>query len=128
MRNRDQNRAMNAYGKVEAVSKQHDQPFGKKYGSICLKFPAMIQYNGLCQAVAFHQAKAAKQEYSRLFLSDLAKVVYADDTKDLEALAGAARSLDSAPYQWLTRETMHCAVWFKRYAEAVLRVEPGEEE
>jgi hypothetical protein len=31
------------------------------------------------------------------------------------------------PYMWLTRQTLSALEWFKRFAQSVLKVDPGEE-
>lgn len=131
MATRDQARAAAAYEKIAAQA-QSPEKFKKKYGGLCLKFPAMIQQNGLCQALAFLEAKAAGKENPQesehaLFLRDLAQVVLANGTATGGRLAQLARTEPLGRYQWLTMETRECAVWMKRYAEAVLRVQAGEE-
>ena len=44
------------------------------------------------------------------------------------ALTEAARTAKLLEYQQLTREALKCAQWFKRYAEAVLKVQAGGDE
>ena len=132
MPNREQKRAELAYGKIAEVAERKNEAFQKKYGGVCLKMPAMIQQNGLCQAVAFYQAKAADTSNApdsnerKLYLLHLAQAVLGGAaTRD--QLAERTRSGSMGEYQGLTREAMQCAIWFKRYAEAVLRVQPGED-
>lgn len=133
MPNRDQKRAQDSFQSIGQVHDTKQEPFHKKYGGLCLKFPAMIQQNGLCQAVAFLEAKGADDNAAsdsnehKLYLRDLARIVLCRENAAGSDLAGEARTATLNSYQRLTRETLHCAVWMKRYAEAVLRVKPGEE-
>jgi len=42
------------------------------------------------------------------------------DQRTRQQLATFARTKPFGEYQWLSREAMECAVWFKRYAEALI--------
>ena len=132
MPNREQTRAEIAFKKITEVAEWQKEAFQKKYGGVCLKMPAMIQQSGLCQAVAFYQAKAADTSNApdsnerKLYLGHFAEAVLGERaTRD--QLGEQTRSCSMGEYQRLTREATQCAIWFKRYAEAVLRVQPGED-
>lgn len=126
---RDQKRAQAAY---RAVSDAKSQAWRKDYGRQCLRLPALIHQCGLCQAIAFFQAKGGEvgdkkgKEYFHQVLQDLAVVSGLE--RSAEKFAERARSEDMKTYQWMTGEAMASAQWLKRYAEAVLKVEPGGED
>ncbi len=124
MRTRQQERAAEAYRRVVAVK---DGGSGKteleQYGRQCLRLPAMIQQAGLCQAVAFLQAKAKSSPQSpfAMALTDLAGVMGEAD------LPRTAREANLVAYLQLTREALRSAEWMKRYAEAELKARPGDD-
>ena len=115
---REQQRAAAAYKRVKTRD--------KKYGRQCLRLPALIHQCGLCQALAFLEAKELHE-----VLDDLAWVIWASDDEENRpkgpALADKARGTGMAEYQWLSREALKSAQWLKRYSEAVLKVKPGED-
>ena len=101
--------AEKAYAKVKAV----ENTIGEEdYGRFCKGFPALIHSAGLCQAVAFAEAKE-KDKY----LEDLAAVL----GKNKDDLAHTSRLVDVVEYQQLSRDAMAVATWLKRYAEALLK-------
>lgn len=121
---RDQERAHAAY---QAVSRANTRKDKDHYGRQCLRLPALIHQCGLCQTIAFFQAKGGetgeKKEHFRNVLEDLAAVSRLGE--DATELAQKAREEDMKTYQWMTREALASAQWLKRYAEAVLKVESG---
>jgi len=117
---RDQERAQTAYSRVDDVRKDASPGgrYAKEYRTQCLHLPALIHHCGLCQALAFLQAKGAGAEGKKHFqqiLNDLATV-----SKRAE-LPAKARTADVQEYQRMTMEAMACAEWLKRYAEALLK-------
>ena len=111
---RDQTRAKIAFDRVDAASRE---TFKDKYGRLCLRLPSLIQYNGLCQALAFLESKG-KPEHRRL-LDDLAATT--QKATNGAALTNLARTEPGAGYMRLTDEALRCSVFLKRYAEAVLK-------
>lgn len=128
---RDQKRAQAAY-KVVSQANDRGESWRKNYGRQCLRLPALIHQCGLCQALAFFQAKGGEvgdkkgKEYFHQVLQDLATVSGLEETA--AKLAERSWSEDMKTYQWMTREAMASAQWLKRYAEAVLKVESGGED
>jgi len=120
MQTRQQQRAADAYARVNAMLGQAKQ---KDYGRLCLHLPALIHQCGLCQTVAFLQAKPKDKAESAHFkvLADLAGVMKTQN------LPQAARDGQLGEYLQLSREAMRSAEWMKRYAEAVLKVELGDD-
>jgi CRISPR-associated protein Cmr5 len=114
---RDQVWAQRASARVSA---RQPEPWGKKYGIQCLHLPAMIHQCGLCQALTFLEAKA-KDEHLAL-LDDLAAAL---GFGTRAVLVDRARSSALTAYQQMSREALGCSNYFKRYAEAIIRVELG---
>lgn len=120
---REQQRAYGAHQRVSAVA----PGMREEYGRQCLHLPALIHESGLCQALAFMEAKGAnpkKPHFMRL-LEDLAAV--GDLGASAAVMTKRAREAELAEYQHMTREALACAQWFKRYAEAVLKAELGSD-
>ena len=119
MPTRNQQRAVGAYKTIAALHERLGQEeFKAKYGGICLKAPAMIQQNGLCQAISFYEAKAGgaspETDERALYLRDLSRLTFANDNALASTLADRTRNGDLNAYLLLSREVMQCAVWLKR--------------
>lgn len=124
---RDQQRAQTAYDSVLRVhDSTREQKWKEGYGRQCLRLPALIHECGLCQTVAFLESKAkGKQDtYFYQVLTDLA--ITSRPSSAVEVFSEKVRSSPMKGYQWMTREAMVCAQWLKRYAEAILKVDPTE--
>ncbi len=124
---RTQERAQAAF---KAVMEIKGEKWSDDYGRQCLNLPALIHQCGLCQALAFLVAKGADEEkkpYFKKLLNDLALTSKLSDIRDWETLTQQSREVRMQEYQRMSREILSCALWFKRYAEAVLKVEPGGE-
>jgi len=87
-----------------------------EYASFARAFPALIHDAGLCQAVAFAQAKGKGSGPQSLVLEDVALTMQLDLTAD--QLANKARICNVTEYLRLTRLAMEAAGWIKRYVEA----------
>lgn len=133
MQTRDQVRAAGAFEKIKEIKSTTSPEFSVKYGGLCLKMPTLVQQNGLCQAVSFYEAKSDendpdhRENEQSLYLRDLSRLVLKDNSATVAILAARARGDDFVNYLQLSREVMQCALWLKRYAEAVLRVKAGAE-
>jgi CRISPR-associated protein Cmr5 len=119
MKTKEQKRAVAAHAAVKGME---NNPLAKEYSQICLDLPFLILKNGLCQTVAYYEAKGCKKKQYEYLLRDMAKVC-AEQTGP--AYAESVRNAEVAEYQHMTHEALACAQWFKRYAEAVLKAEPG---
>ncbi len=122
---REQERAQAAFQLISEVEKQK---WKQEYGRQCLHLPALIHQCGLCQTLAFLEAKGAdeKKPWFRVLLNHLGSLTKI--ASDWRGLTNEVRNAPLLRYQWMTRETLACAQWLKRYAEAVLKVQLGEEE
>jgi CRISPR-associated protein Cmr5 len=120
---RDQNRAQAAWRKIDdGRALAGDGRYGDDYKTQCRKLPALIHNCGLCQALAFLEAKGAGTDggiHFRQVLNDLASV--SGLAEDGPKLATKARTANVREYQRMTTEAMASAEWLKRYAEAALK-------
>lgn len=97
--------------------------FVHEYGQLCHRFPSLVLTNGLRLAVAFFKAKGAGEKSGSVFLLYLRHIGQAvghDFGGD-----GECALPQNAEYLHLSRKVLSASVWFKRYAEAVLKVEQG---
>lgn len=113
--------AQKVYEKVEGRL-DLDTSEREEYGSMAHKFPVLVRQAGLIQALAFVHTRD-KDAHKRL-LEDLAEVV-ADQPAD--AFIRRCRQADLTTYMWFTRQVLSALEWFKRLAQSVLEVDPGEE-
>jgi CRISPR-associated protein Cmr5 len=124
MKTREQHRAYDAYEKVLA---RESSPHKADYGRVCVHLPEMIHRNGLCQTVAFLEAKGGGAKPKPWFIEALTDL--ADITKLAprpQEFPAAVRGAQLTEYQRFTREALACAQWLKRYAEAVLKVDASQ--
>lgn len=110
------------------------------YGGLCHSFPVMVRTCGLCQAIAFSRAKAGEDKDSRekahallrakagerkdprkeaheLLLEHVAKVL--DVQGDLLTVV---RDASASDYMLYTRRILSAWLYFKRFAESILKV------
>jgi CRISPR-associated protein Cmr5 len=132
MQTRDQKLAAAVYERVANVKEAPDKKdsYRTEYGSMAHKLPVLIRTAGLAQALAFVQARG-KDAHKKL-LDDLAAVISAQNGETLDASTGETLATTSrmAPlhdYMRLTQHALAALLWFKRFAQSVLEVEPGEE-
>ncbi len=132
---REQKRAQLTYEVVKDYqeAKKEKESEVKSYGSMAHRFPALLRSAGLVQALAFVDARG--KEPHRAFIQDLASVMLKLEGKNsslkgedaFKKLFEDAQSAELARYMNLTREALAVADWFKRFAQSVLKVEPGDE-
>jgi CRISPR-associated protein Cmr5 len=122
---------------ISDVEKQYpdeEHKVRKTYGSLCHSFPVMVRTAGLCQAVAFSQAKAQadderiKNAHS-LLLHHVEKVVAQIEPSLGEGkLLEAIRNASATQYMLYTRRILSAWIYFKRFAESILKVKAGEDQ
>jgi CRISPR-associated protein Cmr5 len=120
MQTRDQKYAVDAYNKVEKVLGVLSQTERDRYGSMAHKLPILIRTAGLAQSLEFVNARG-KAGHKRL-LNDLALTVIQQDT---EALLSRVRNAEIRDYIYLTQQMVAALLWYKRFAQSVLDIEPG---
>jgi len=127
---REQKRASFAYEKVKQY--EQNENVRKDYGSMALRFPALLRSAGLVQAIAFVKARGneAHKRFIHDFAAVLAKLNGANSSgkEAFDDLFKQARTAELPEYLRMTREALAVADWFKRFAQSVLKVEPGEED
>ena len=120
MPTRDQARAQAAFATIQ-VYRNRPEKEKADYKSLALGLPALIHDCGLCQTVAFLQAKAKKGEQHKRMLGDLCRMLLAqDEDAGQDRLGSAVRAAELARYQQLSMDALRCAEYLKRYAEAFL--------
>ncbi|MBT2288284.1 type III-B CRISPR module-associated protein Cmr5 [Paenibacillus albidus] len=94
----------------------------KDYGRVCLLFPSMVQVNGLRLTVAFFESKGKNNSQSvhLRFLNDLVAAL------DIKSFDDEFTTNNMTDYRDLTQRALQASVWFKRYAEAILKVEAAD--
>jgi CRISPR-associated protein Cmr5 len=99
----------------------------KRYGAIAHRLPVLIRSAGLAQALAYVDARGKKE--GKRILDDLAKVVGVRGEEGIEhrfELITRSRTTTLLEYMYLTDQCLDALLWFKRFAQTVLKVEPGE--
>lgn len=108
----------------EVMNKPEDTR--KIYGGLCHSFPVMVRQCGLCQALAFSEAKSASNESGRseahkLLLQHVGKLI------DNQNPLATVREEDMTHYILHTRQVLSAWIYFKRFAVSILDVEAGED-
>lgn len=119
-----QEHAQKVYGKVESFGQRYakDTAERKQYGAMAHKFPVLVRQAGLIQALAFVNTRG--KEAHKTLLEDLAQIAA---SQSADEFVRQCREADLTTYMWLTRQTLSALEWFKRFAQSVLEVDPGEE-
>jgi CRISPR-associated protein Cmr5 len=123
IRTRDQKRAELVFPNVK---KLEGDKLAKKYGAIALSAATLIRTAGLIQAVAFFEAKG-KAHHEKLMAHLREELESLGVLPTGQGLREFAASCDLLAYMRLTRETIALCQWHKRFAQSVLKVEPGED-
>ncbi|MCX7719156.1 MAG: type III-B CRISPR module-associated protein Cmr5 [Candidatus Sumerlaeaceae bacterium] len=110
---RQQRMAQRAFEQIKSVANRPDTE-QKDYARFAKQFPALIHSCGLCQAVAFAQAKDHTDH-----IRHLAAVMEMNNKND-EFLT-TIRQAQTMAYLRLSRIGLQAASWLKRYAEALLK-------
>lgn len=123
MQTLSQKYAVEAYQRVENASRENDK-YQKKYGTMAHKLPILIRTAGLVQALAFVAAKGAKNRAWQQYLTDVAETVQCRDSQELIQKSQTATLNE---YIRLTQEVSAALLWYKRFAESILKVEASEQ-
>ncbi len=126
----EQQRAQRAWGDVSRLDNESSDK-QKKYGSWARGLPALIQTNGLGQALAFLKAKGKNdnERHETLLYRHLANWVFFRLTggNNVQPLPGNKTTndllewlihQDSGVYRRATTEALAYALWLRRFAEA----------
>ncbi|GMV36326.1 MAG: hypothetical protein AMXMBFR61_08340 [Fimbriimonadales bacterium] len=120
---------------VEKLSEKLSGRIPKIYGGLCHKLPVLVRACGLCQTVAFLEAKSESKDRERAeaylrmcghvkeMLEKHGGVKVAAQTLS-EAVAG----LEIREYSFATRCILQAWVFYKRFAESILKVANAQED
>ncbi len=120
MQTRDQKYAATVYEQVTKIKKEEEKHY-KRYGAMAHKLPVLIRTAGLAQALEFVNSRGKKEQ--KQLLNDLAITIEQQDTS---ALLNRARRSELSAYIRLTQQVMAALLWYKRFAQSVLGVDPSE--
>jgi CRISPR-associated protein Cmr5 len=124
MPTRDQQYATLAFEKVNAFqTATTDEAKQKKYGSMAHKLPVLIRTAGLSQSLAFLDARGSEEQQQ--LLQHLAETIGATNSA---TLLSRVRAAELGEYMRLTHDAQTALLWFKRFAQSVLKVESGEQD
>ncbi|MDZ4721784.1 MAG: type III-B CRISPR module-associated protein Cmr5 [Roseiflexaceae bacterium] len=119
-RTRNQSMAEAVFKRVAAI--ELGSKAAKRYGAMAHRLPVLIRSAGLAQALAFVQVRG-KQEQKQL-LDDLAFIIGQENGLILQK---ASYSASLTEYMHLTQVCLAALLWFKRYAQSVLKVDATED-
>ncbi len=114
--------AQTIYEQVNAYAEK-DQSTRKKYGTMAHKLPILVHTAGLAQALAFVQARGNSAQ--KALLDHLA---HALEYPDGNALANQSRTANLESYTTLTHRVQSALIWYKCFAESILKVKQGDED
>ena len=118
MQTRDQKYATIVYDQVSRIENQEGY---KQYGAMAHKLPILIRTAGLTQALEFVNARG--KGLQKQLLEDLAVTVEQNDTANL---LSSVRSASLSEYMHLTQHIMAALLWYKRFAQSILKVDASE--
>lgn len=109
------------YAQINAIHGR-DADFHKDYGRLCNRFPSLVLHNGLAQTLGFLTAKAGGNANSAegVFLRQLAEILHQPPDRLLDGIINAPLP----DYRRLTRQALAAAIWYKRFAQSVLGIDP----
>ncbi len=124
---RDKQYAETIYNQVKTLAGS-DEKDQKLYGSMAHKLPVLIRTSGLAQALAFVDAKAKDKEGQpsplRKLLDHLGQTLGATNGKQF---CEQSRTASLSEYLYLTHHAMAALLWYKRFAQSVLNVDPTDD-
>jgi len=122
MRTLQQEYAAEVYKCIQEIQQmyQADEKKQKEYGAMAMKLPILVRQSGLVQALTFVATRG--KDSQRHILGHLANVV-----RSSADLLEEAREARLGEYMFLTRRVLWALEWFKRFAQAELRVDPTTE-
>jgi CRISPR-associated protein Cmr5 len=97
-------------------------PNYRKYGAMAHKLPVLIYTAGLLQALEFVCSRG--EPIQKRLIEHLALTI---GQSDAPALMKAVREADLSGYMRLTRQVLAALLWYKRFAQSILKVTPTED-
>lgn len=132
MQTREQQYATAIFKQVTDYKERQTEKKRKEYGSMAHQLPVLVRTAGLAQALTFVEARHQESEKDgkkitpppKQLLDDLAITL---NRQDGSRLARDARAASLPEYMRLTQQVLAALVWYKRFAQSVLGVKPGDE-
>lgn len=119
IRTRDQDYAITIFGQITAFGAESKEE-QLRYGSLAHKLPILIRTAGLAQALAF--VAASKSKAADQILTDLAATIGLDSKQTLLAQSRGTEQSSLQDYLLLTQQTLRALLWYKRFAQSILKV------
>lgn len=120
MQTRSQKYAARIFRQIEALQSEHNPGDQKQYGSMAHKLPVLIRTAGLSQALGFVEARG--NEMHLRLVRDLATTL---GRPSLSRDSRMATRLQE--YMRMTQEALDALLWYKRFAQSVLKVDASDE-
>jgi CRISPR-associated protein Cmr5 len=120
MQTRSQKYAARVFKQVEELQEHHNAGDQKQYGSMAHKLPVLIRTAGLSQALGFVAARGNPM-HLRL-VQDLSATLR---RPDLPRDSRMAPNLQE--YMRMTQEALDALLWYKRFAQSVLKVDASDD-
>ena len=98
------------------------EPDYTKYGAMAHKLPILVYTAGLLQALEFVCSRG--EPIQKRLIEHLALTIGQPDTP---ALMKTVREADLRVYMRLTRQVFAALLWYKRFAQSILKVTPTED-
>ncbi len=126
---RQQRDLVRALKHVTAVSHK-DEGVRKIYGGLCHSFPVLVRTCGLCQALAFVEAKATSRDQNpservqayRTLREHIAELL----GKTALTLLDTVRDDSMTDYMRHTRTVLGAWIYYKRFAVSILKVDSAQ--
>jgi CRISPR-associated protein Cmr5 len=146
MHTNSQKIAQQAYKDVTAVAEAHPNtkkegkkeeetnPYRQKYATMAHRLPILIHTAGLTQALAFVEAKSKKAQAWQLYFDHIAQQLGFEKKEDENKQAQSAgywlfkksQEAELELYILLTKQVNDVVVWYKRFAESVLKIDASQ--
>ncbi|MCF6355151.1 MAG: type III-B CRISPR module-associated protein Cmr5 [Candidatus Polarisedimenticolaceae bacterium] len=125
MQTRTQNDAILALNQINKIKEHSDKKDIQRYGVLVYRFPIMVRQNGLQQALGFIAGKSAgnRSTPEGQFLSHIAEILGLEADELTETILKA----ELEQYQHYTRRCLEAAIWYRRFTESLLKVDPTGE-
>ena len=128
MHTNSQKIAQKAYADVTKIYDDHDEAYHKKYATMAHRLPILIHTAGLTQALAFVEAKSQKTAAWKEYFNHVASgegLGYQGGDAGRE-LYLASQNAPLSEYILLTKRVNDVVVWYKRFAESILKVDASQ--
>ncbi len=103
-----------------------DKETAKIYGGLCHSFPILVRSSGLCQALAFVEAKAAPGKARGAAYSLIADHLAAVLSIKRSDLVDTVRGAPVADYMRYTGAALDAWIFYKRFAVSILKVSSSQ--